>query len=194
MKNQCPISLENIDYKIVSKGLAAQLKKMLPSLIMHQQNRCISETGRLIPDILEIADTLNLIQQCYLVTIDTENSFESYLLNLVESYLSCGSPNKIWFWSSFLEKIEVLLKNQESCVINACTAIPYFKLQKEAHQGGPISTYLFTVALEILLYLIKTNNKILVLNICYYSFLYSAYADDITFFLRKFHLSQKLLL
>ena len=34
---------------------------MLPSLIMHQQNRCISETGRLIPDILEIADTLNLI-------------------------------------------------------------------------------------------------------------------------------------
>lgn len=96
---------------------------------------------------------------------------------------------KFGFGPSFLEKIEVLLKNQESCVINACTAIPYFKLQKEAHQGGPISTYLFTVALEILLYLIKTNNKILVLNICYYSFLYSAYADDITFFLRKFHLS-----
>ena len=39
---------------------------MLPSLTRHQQtasvqNRCISETGRLIPDILEIADTLNLI-------------------------------------------------------------------------------------------------------------------------------------
>ena len=41
------------------------------------QNRCISETGRLISDILEITDTLNL--KGYLVTTDTEKAFD--LLN-----------------------------------------------------------------------------------------------------------------
>ena len=43
----------------------ARLKKVFPSLITYQQTayvqyKCISETGRLISDILEIADTLNL--------------------------------------------------------------------------------------------------------------------------------------
>ena len=63
--------------KIVSKALATRPKKVLP-LITHQQtayvqNRCISEIGRLISDILEIADTLNL--KGYLVTIDIEKIF-----------------------------------------------------------------------------------------------------------------------
>ena len=57
----------------------------------------------------------------------------------------------------------------------------YFKLQKGARQDDPISAYLFILALGILIYLIKTNNKIEPLNICDYSFLYSAYADDTTF-------------
>ena len=50
-------------------------KKILSTLIAHQQTahlkkRCISETGRLISDNLEILDALNL--QIYLVSIDTE--------------------------------------------------------------------------------------------------------------------------
>ena len=85
------------------------------------------------------------------------------------------------FGPSFLECIEAVLKNQESCVINAGTTTAYFKQQNGARQGDPISAYLFILALEILFYLIKTNNKIECLNICDYSFLYSAYADDTTF-------------
>ena len=52
---------------------------MLPFLISHQQtahihSRSVSETGRLISDILEIADTLNL--KSYLVTIDVDKTFD----------------------------------------------------------------------------------------------------------------------
>ena len=52
IKNWRPTSLLNIDYKIVSKALAARLKKVLPSLITYEQtayaqNSCIIETGRL---------------------------------------------------------------------------------------------------------------------------------------------------
>ena len=56
IKNRCTISLLNIDNKIVSKALPARLKNLLSSLITHlqtayNQNRCISQTGRLIPNI-----------------------------------------------------------------------------------------------------------------------------------------------
>ena len=71
---------------------------------------------------------------------------------------------KFGFGTSFLEWIETILKNQESCVISAGTTV-YFKLQKGAHQDDPISADLSILALEILFYLLKTNSKIEGLNL-----------------------------
>ena len=53
IKKWCTISLLDIDFKMLSKSLAAHLKKVLPSLITHRQTvyvqiRCISKSGRLI--------------------------------------------------------------------------------------------------------------------------------------------------
>ena len=64
IKNWRPISLLNKDLKLISKALATQLKGILPDLISSNQtayvkNRCISETGRLIYDVLETASVLN---------------------------------------------------------------------------------------------------------------------------------------
>ena len=78
--------------------------------------------------------------------------------------------------------IEKILKNQESCVINGGTTPKYFKLNRGACQGDTISGYLFFLALEILFLLIKENSHIKGLNIFDHCFLYSAYADDTTFF------------
>ena len=63
----------------MSKALTAHPKKVLPSLITHQQtpyvqNRCIS---KLIFDILEIAGTLNL--KGSLVITDIEKVFDSLI-------------------------------------------------------------------------------------------------------------------
>ena len=61
IKNWRPISLLNVDTKIISKAMALRLKNVLPSIISTNQTayvnkRCISESGRLISDILEICD------------------------------------------------------------------------------------------------------------------------------------------
>ena len=102
---------------------SATSKKLHPCLIAHQQtayvqNSCISETGRLISDILEIADTLNL--KGYLVQIDIEKALGSLNHSFLKAIL-----NKFGFGPSFLDWIEAVLKNQESCVINNGRATVY---------------------------------------------------------------------
>ena len=66
--------------------------------------------------------------------------------------------------SLLVDWIKVLLKNQESCVINRGHATKYFKLEKGARQGDPISAYLFVLALEIFFVITKTNKSVHGLN------------------------------
>ena len=91
---------------------------------------------------------------------------------------------KIGFGQNFISWIEIILKNQESCVINAGTTTKYFKLNREARQGDPISAYLFISAFETLFLIIKENPHIKGLSIFDHCYLYSAYAADTTFFLK----------
>ena len=65
IKNWGPISLLNVDTKLVSKVLADRLKTALRSLISSNQmaylnGRFISEGGRLISDIFEVSELLKL--------------------------------------------------------------------------------------------------------------------------------------
>ena len=66
--------------KTLSKSLAEKLKNVLPELISSNQiayvkNRCISESGRLISDVIEMCDILDI--PGYLVTMDIEKPFDS---------------------------------------------------------------------------------------------------------------------
>ena len=102
---------------------------------------------------------------------------EIILFNLLVS-------KKIGFSHYFIRSVKILLESQESCIINAGTTAPYFNLEKGARQGHLVSAYLFILCLEVLVLLAKANHKIWGVNIFQYTFLYTAYADDTTFFLK----------
>ena len=78
----------------------------------------------------------------------------------------------------------MLLNSQQSCVINGGNTSPYFNLEKGAHQGDPVSAYLFILALEVLFVFIKSNENINGIEIFKHAFLSTAYVDSSTFFLR----------
>ena len=139
------------------------------------QNRYIGEAGRLISDILDISDKLSI--DGYLVTVDIEKAFDSFdpgfLLILFK---------KIGFGNNLIDWIKILLTNQKSSVISGGSTTLYFTFKKWARQGDSIPAYLFIIALEIIFVLIQSNPNTKGLNILNRNYLYTAYADDTTFF------------
>ena len=89
------------------------------------------------------------------------------------------------FKNDFIRWIKLLLKTQESCIVNGGQTTNYFKLKRGTRQGDPLSAYLFILILEIAFIKIKQNPNIKSLNVCNNDFLYTVYADDTTFFLQN---------
>ena len=87
------MSLLTTDMRIISKVLSTRIKGVLPYLISSNQtayvkNRFITESGRLILDILGKAKILAL--ESSVVTIDIEKAFDSvnhcFLLQILQKY------------------------------------------------------------------------------------------------------------
>ena len=180
--NWRPISLLNFDLKIISKSLATRLKNVLGKLIDARQTayvneRFIGESGRLIDDVLKVCDVQKL--SGYLLTVDFEKAFDSLNHNFLIVVLK-----KYGFGDDFIDWVLILFNSQESCVINGGHSTKYFPLESGARQGDPISAYLFVLALELFFILIKTNNDIQGIEIFNHEFLYTAHADDTTFFVK----------
>ena len=113
------------------------------------------------------------------MTVDIEKDFDSinhcFLIKVSE---------KFGFEKDFVKWIKILLQKQESCIVKGGTTTNYFKLEKDIRQGDLISAYLFILVLEIVFLFTKESKKINGLNIFDKTFLYTAYADESTFFLK----------
>jgi hypothetical protein len=183
IENWRPISLLNVDTKILSKTIASKLKTVLPSLVKSDQTayvpgRFIGESCRLISDVIEIADKLNI--EGWLVTMDIQKAFDS----VDHDFLFCVLENA-GFGEPFINWVKLLVKNQMSCVTNGGTTTTYFDLLRGCRQGDPISAYLFIMVIEVFFHMVRTNRLIEGLKILNFEHKLTAYADDSTFFLRN---------
>ena len=144
--------------KLISKVLGSSLKSVISTIVnedqvAHVNNRFISKSGRLISDVLEITNSLDI--EGLSMTLDLEKIFDS----INHSFLICVL--KIFgFGNEFRKWIQILMKISESCVINGGKTTPYFMLETGTRQGDPISAYIFFLALEVVFSLIKTNPDI----------------------------------
>ena len=144
------------------------------------KNQCIIEGGRLIFDLLKNSEVLN---KGFLVTVDIEEAFDCinhlFLIAILE---------KIGFGTEFIVWIKILLKDQESYVINGGKKSEYFKLGRETQQGDLITAYLFIIVLEPVFQIIKEVSNIERFEIFQKNFIYSAYTGDTSVFLKILNL------
>ena len=178
LENWRPISLVNVDAKIMSKVLAARIKNVLPDIIHHNQSgfvkdRYIGETVRSIFDLMDFTPKENI--PGLMIFIDFHKVFDSvewnYLVTCLEAF--CFGPD-------FLRWVKTLYKNIQSCVINNGLTTGYFALERGVRQGDPLSPYLFVVVVETLAIAIRQNEAIKGISIDKEETKLLQYADDTT--------------
>ena len=178
IENWRPISLINVDAKIISKVIAVRVKNVLPSIIHHNQtgyvkDRYIGETVRSVLDIMEFTDKENI--PGILIFIDFKKAFDTlewqYLFNCLKAF-NFGPNLNAW--------VKTFYQNIQSCVINNGMASDYFTLERGVRQGDPLSPYLFLLAIETLAISIRENPEIDGIKIDKNETKLLQYADDTT--------------
>ena len=148
LKNWRPLSLLNQDYKIIAKVIATRIKRVLPKIIHRDQTGFLSERyiGENINRLLNIIDyTEKQNIKAILIFIDFEKAFDSidwqFIIKTLE-YFNFG--NKIIHW------VKILYTNVSAMVQNNGWLSESFNLSRGVRQGCPLSPYLFTLCVELL--------------------------------------------
>ncbi|KAF7653626.1 hypothetical protein LDENG_00080770 [Lucifuga dentata] len=162
--NYRPISLINVDCKILAKILASRLEKVLPSIINSDQVGFIK--GRSSSDNLR--RLLHLTWQnssnslpVAAISLDAEKAFDRVEWRFLTTALSSfgfDSVFKLW--------ISIPYKNPKAAVIVNGVISPFFNVLRGTHQGCPLSPLLFTFFffLEPLAIMIRADPNIKEVN------------------------------
>ena len=176
LKNWRPITLLNVDYKILAACLANRLKQVLPGIISLTQKgflkeRFIGENTRLVLDIMQYLEEQR--KSGLILLADFEKAFDTiewpYLKKLLNAY-NFGDNFIRWFFT--------LYSDSESCVISSGHFSRFFKLGRGCRQGDPLSPYIFILAIEPLAMALKNNRDIKGITLGNREYKIGQYADD----------------
>ena len=141
-----PISLLNVDYKILSKTLSLRLRKVLPYIINLDQTCSIQ--GRSITDSIHLMRNIyDYVEQkqmgCAFINLDQSKAFDR-----VSHYFLNKTLKTFGFGPSFIKWINVLYNNiSSSVIINGFISEP-FSVQRSVRQGCSISPMLYVICIE----------------------------------------------
>ena len=178
LKNWRPISLLNVDYKIIAKSLSNRICKVLPHVIDEDQTgyikgRFIGCNIRMIEDAMIFTENNNL--PGILLNIDFEKAFDSVNWNFIDQALTAFN-----FGPKFRSFIKTLYCNITSAVINNGEISEWFYPKRGVRQGCPISPYLFILVVELLAINIRENKNVKGIKIGETELKLCQLADDIT--------------
>ena len=158
IRNWRPISLLNIDYKILSKVFAERLKLVLDEIISDEQRGCIP--GRFIGEnIRQIEDLLyeieNQSDEAIILMLDQEKAFDRVEWNWLFKTLE-----RFNFGPTFISHLKTLYKNAKSCVMTNGFQSAYFDISRGIRQGDSLSALLYIIQFEPLAQKLRTDNGI----------------------------------
>ena len=187
-KNYRPISLLNVDYKILTKVLCARLSPCLENIVHPDQTcsvpgRTIFDNCHLIRDIINDTNS-NPLDTGIILSTDQEKAFDrvnhTYMLSVLKYFGFTFSEN-------FIRWISIIYNDISSAVIvNKHVSTP-FPFKRSVRQGCPLSPLLYVLCLEPMLKAIREDKNIKGLHIAGYKeqCKLSAFADDCKFLLKN---------
>ena len=187
IKNMCPISLLNCDYKLLEKVLAQRIKPNLEFLI-HTDQKGFLSNRKISANIRCIIDIMQHLQECadnedadgLVISIDYEKCFDR-----IEKASLISALEFFNFGESYRKWTELLYNGSESCVINAGNCSKFFPVTRGCKQGAPNSAYYFLVITEIVAILLRNNSRIEGIKIGDFIKLFGQYADDMDIYCKN---------
>ena len=190
LRNWRPISVTNVDYKILAKSLAFRLNSVIGHVVSEDQYGFIK--GRKVANLLRlIDDTIDQLRVTnnpgLLFAVDFSQAFDKiskdYMLEVFK---------KFGFGPEFIRWVKILMSETKSCINSNGWLSSFFNVETGIRQGCPFSPLAFVLAVELLSIKIKSDNEIKGIKMLGTSVLemiikVGLYADDITLFLKDEH-------
>lgn len=181
IENYRPISLTNLDYRILSFVLSNRLQQVIDPLVSHDQtayikNRYMGYNIRLISDIIDHFDKFQI--EGILFMTDFKKAFDSldrsFMLKTLD-FFNFGPSFKRW--------IEILYTDIVGKIKNNGYFSEEFPVTRGVKQGCPVSALLFILAIEILGLRIRQNQELKGFNLGFPNNVVKTiqYADDCVF-------------
>ena len=158
MNNYRPISLLNVDNKILTKTLSKRLETVLDQIIHPDQtcgipNRSIIDNCHLIRDIIDYSNIKNV--NGILLSLDQEKAFD----RISHQYLF-ESLKAFGFGENFIKWIKTIYNDVSSSVIVNHFISEPFPVKRSVRQGCCLSPLLYIICLEPVLIKIRKDQDI----------------------------------
>ena len=176
LKNYRPITLLNVDLKIITHALSKRLANVLPKLV-HTCQKALP--GRIITDNIHIVqDLINLINKsgdsAALLFFNQEKAFDMMAHNFIIKTL-----RKYGFGENFIDWVIILLYNIKSFVKVNGFETSEFDINRGVRQGCALSGLLYVLVSEVLALEIRNNTNIKGYRFNGNHFKLTQYADDL---------------
>jgi len=177
LANYRPISLINVDVKIITKVLTNRLKTVLPTVIHHSQTavdgRFIDNTVHMIRDLIQIANDQQ-IEACF-IFLDQEKAFDRVDRDFLYKIMSAFGVGE-----TFINWIRLIYSNASTKVNVNGFLTEKIPLKRGVRQGDPLSFYEYIFVNEILALQLRNNPNIVGFQIEGEKIVSQHYADDTT--------------
>nr|XP_014348735.1 PREDICTED: uncharacterized protein LOC102351696 [Latimeria chalumnae] len=182
-----PISLLNVDYKILAKIIARRMESLLPCLIHPDQtgfilHRHSVDNLRRLFNIIHSTGSMG--DPGLAVSLNAEKTFDC-----VEWDFLFETLHRMRFGEDFVSWIKLLYTAPQAQVLTNGMVFPSFPLTRGTRQGCPLSPLLFAILLEPLAIALRSNAEVQGINIGGVTHKLALYADDMLLFLSSPELS-----
>ncbi len=153
-----PVSLINVDCKVLAKILSSRLEKVLPGIIHKDQvgfikGRSSADNVRRVIHLMWLNASENT--PIAAISLDAEKAFDRVEWGFLTTVLS-----NFGFGHIFRTWVSLLYKNPRAAVMTNGMSSPFFTISRGTRQGCPLSPLLFTIVLEPLAIMIRADPNI----------------------------------